>query len=890
MKERGQPDPDEILARIKEAEAAEGRARFTVFFGMCAGVGKTYAMLQEARSARSGGADIVVALAETHGRPETEALLAGLEQVPTRRVSYRGVALEELDVDAVVERRPEIAIVDELAHTNAPGSRHVKRWQDALELLDRGICVWTAINVQHVESLADVVEDFAGTAVRERVPDSVFDRADEIRLIDVTPEGLIQRLEEGKVYTGESSRAAIEGFFRPRNLGAFRELSLRFVERKAERALSAYARAEGGLPSGANLGGNLLVAVGPAPSSAYLVRWARRTAYALREGWIAVHVDTGMILSRQDHERLEANLALARKLGAETIVVQGVGVAETVVETARARGASMIVIGRSGLSHIGLLPRRATVSDRIVREAGAIDVAVVQDSSAARSGQSALRLRRFFAAPPRQYALLVAAVSAVTGMGALAAPYIGYRGIALVYLAAVLGLSFVASPIPLAALTVVSALALNFFFIPPLYTFTIGSAEDILFFAIYFLVSAVTGGLVARLRSNERMHAERERRAAFLFRAAQRLAECRSAEEAADEAALLVEEHFDTEAAVLVADETGALANRAAGSAAPALDERERAAAAYSFTERAVCGAGTDSLPESRFHYAPATARERASGVIALRLPEDRAWTRSDDNLLFSLGRILALAVERERSDARSRHTALELEAERLSTALLNSVSHELRTPLTTITGSISALRDKALAEDEDARGRILEDALAAADRLDRIVEEILSMSRIESGAMRLKLGLADPSDIVEAALREAGPELGSRDTRVVLPDNPEPVFVDEGLVARLTANLLKNAATYSRPGEPIELRIEENGDTFAVVVRDHGPGIPPAEIDEMFERFKRGRGVPNGGIGLGLAICKGIVAAHGGSISARSLADGGFELRAIFPSRVDKK
>ena len=454
MSEEGRPDPDELLERIRETEGASSRAELKIFFGMSAGVGKTYAMLQEARAAKAQGIDIAVGIVETHGRPDTEALVAGLELVPLRQIEYRGILLEELDLDALVARRPAIAIVDELAHANAPGSRHVKRWQDVLELVDRGISVWTAINVQHMESFADVVEDLTGARVRERVPDTLFDRADEVRLIDVAPEDLIRRLEEGAIYTGESTRAAIENFFRPKNLGALREIALRFAARTASRRLSEYARSEIGAESGsqhwASLGERVLVAVGPAPGSAYLVRWARRTAYSLRAEWTAVHVDTGALLSEADKGRLEANLSLARKLGAEVLVVPGSDVAEAVIATARAKGASLVVVGRSGLSSLGFLPKRATVSDRIVREAAPIDIAVVQDSSSASPERPLDWLKRVFGAPKRQYALLIAAFTALALLAELFVPVLGYRSVALLFLAAVLGLSFIARPGPVA--------------------------------------------------------------------------------------------------------------------------------------------------------------------------------------------------------------------------------------------------------------------------------------------------------------------------------------------------------------------------------------------------------------------------------------------------------
>ncbi len=890
MDDEERPDPDELLARIRETEGSLSRAGLKIFFGMSAGVGKTYAMLQEARAAKAQGIDIVLGIIETHGRHETETLVSGLESIPRRSVDYRGVILEELDLDALIARRPAIAVVDELAHANAPGSRHVKRWQDVIELLDRGISVWTAINVQHMESYADVVEDLTGARVRERVPDTVFDRADEVRLIDVAPEDLIRRLEEGSIYTGESSRAAIENFFRPRNLGALREIALRFAARTASHRLSAYARAESGSSSQASLGERILVAVGPAPGSAYLARWARRTAYALRADWTAVHVDTGAPLSEAEKGRLEANLSLARKLGAEVLVVPGADVAEAVIETARAKGASMIVVGRSGMSRIGLGYRRATVTDRIMRDAAPIDIALVQDSGTAPAERPLARFKRVFDAPKRQYAFLAVAFATFTLLAKLLVPAIGYRSVALLYLAAVLGLSFVARPGPVAALAIISALGLDFFFIPPLYTFTINALEDWLLFGVYFLVAFVTGSLVSRVHSRERLLRDRESAASFLFGAAQLLSECGSVEAAAEAAARLAEDQFDTEAAVFVDDGQGGLDPAPRGKAAPRIDEREFDIAAYSFADRSLCGAQTETLPSARLRYIPASTGEKPAGVIGLAIPKDRVWTRADDNLVQSLGRTLALSVERFRSEARSRRAVLRLESERLGGILLDSVSHELRTPLTTITGSLSALRDDALAERGAARHAILANALEASDRLDGIVEDLLSLSRIESGMLMLSRGPVDIPELARAAILRAGPELAARRVEVAAAEEGRTqvpsgtALVDASLAARLAANLLRNAARYSPPELPLSFALEAGPDALAIRVRDRGPGLPEDELSSIFAKFKRGRGAKGNGLGLGLAICRGIAEAHGGSITARNAPEGGLEVEAILP------
>jgi two-component system, OmpR family, sensor histidine kinase KdpD len=887
----GRPDPAELLARIDREKAESSRPLLRIFLGMSAGVGKTYAMIQEARAAAARGVDIAIAAIETHGRAETEALLEGLERMPPRRAEYRGMVLEELDLDAVIARAPEVAVVDELAHENSPGSRHVKRWQDVEELLEKGVSVWTAVNIQHVESYSDVVEELTFARVRERVPDTVMDRADEIRLIDIAPEALIRRLEEGLVYAGASTRSALENFFTPVNLGALREIALRYATRAASRRLTDYARSGGAYPSESSLGERILVAVGPSPSSAYLVRWARRTAYALRADWTAVNVQTGAPTSPEEQGRIESNLELARKLGAEVVVARSPDVAGAVVDLARSRKVSMIIVGRSGLTLMsglarpGILRRASTVSDRIVRMAAPIDIALVQDSASPPSDRPLERLRRLILAPARQYAFLAAAFAFMVLLGELAAPYLGYRGIAMAFLAAVLGLSTVAAPVPVAAFAAFSALALNYFFIPPLHTFTIQRLEDWVLFGVYFLVAFMTSGLVSRLRSRENLLRDREEAATFLARASSALSDSRSVDEACAAAALLARERFRSEAVALADDGAGGLSRLPAEAGRPELGERELDVARYAFAERSVCGRGTDTLPEARLRWFPAVAGDRPpAGVIGVGPPPEAAWTRSDDGLIASLGRTLALSVERLRAEAASREALLRLESERLGGILLDSVSHELRTPLTAITGALSALRDDSLAARADARAALLATALEASDALDDIVEDILSISRIESGMLRVARKTVDLGDLARAAISRAGPEVASRRIETSAPADSEGAFVDAALAARLAANLLRNAVRYSPEGAAVDFALEPRPGSLSIRVRDRGPGIPEDELATAFSRFARGRGAKGKGLGLGLAICRGIAEAHGGSIRARNAEGGGLEVEASLP------
>jgi two-component system, OmpR family, sensor histidine kinase KdpD len=635
--------------------------------------------------------------------------------------------------------------------------------------------------------------------------------------------------------------------------------------------------------------GKILVAIGPSPNSRHLVRWAHKTASALGWEWLALHVDSGRNLSREDGERLESNLALARSFGAEVLVQEAPDIAAAVVETARDKKATMLVIGRSGLSRLGFLPRRPTVTDRIIREADPLDVAVVQDAESPRKDMTLDNLKAFFRSPLREYALLFISFIFVTGLGFLASPRIGYRSISFFYLAAVLGLSFLARPAPVALFAGLSALVLNFFFMEPQYTFRITRTEDVFLFVIYFLVAFVTSALVARLRLKETMLSERERRNAFLLASTQKLAECRSTEEAAEAAIAIIRQFCATQALFLVPGDQGNLTLLRGADNAEEPDEETIAAAACAFSDRKVCGRGTGILSGARFRCIPAAAGEYSAGVIALTPPDEKPWRISDDSLILSLGRTFAFIVERERSEEMRRKAALSIESERLSKVLLDSVSHELRTPLTMITGSISALRDDNLAENPESRRILVDGALDASDRLNRIVEDILSMSRIESGSLRLSTSLVDLSDLANEALAVAGPELDESRVKLTLPAEASPARVDLGLAARLAANLLRNAARYSPPESRIDFTLSEEGESLSLMVRDYGPGVPERELESIFERFRRGRGAHGGGLGLGLAICRGIAAAHGGNVTAQNAADGGLEVKAVFPSCVER-
>jgi len=626
----------------------------------------------------------------------------------------------------------------------------------------------------------------------------------------------------------------------------------------------------------------LLVAIGSSPNSEYLVRKTRDLAEALRATWVALHVDTGVVRRAVDAQRIEARLAQARALGGETIVISDVDVAERIIAEARERRCTMIVVGRSGLSTMGFLPRISTISDKISRLSGPIDVVIAQDDKARRGDITLPRLRALFEAPRMQVTLLFASFAILLAIGYPLSRLIGYRSVALVYLAAVICLSLIAKPAIVALLAVASASALNYFMIPPYFTFRISLVEDSILFAVYFLAAFVTSTLVATVRSNGRMLRDKERRTSFLFESLQKLASCRSVEEAAFAAAGIAASYCGRGVIVYVVGVDGRMLPEPFCS----IDEEPHAGP----EERAAAQACSSGGPEpssltERYLFIPVTTGSMGLGAIGIG--RGQHWSKADTELVKALGRALALVVDRENGEAMNRTAVLAVESERLSRVLLDTVSHELRTPLTAVTGAISALCDDSLAENPVARKGMLDGALSSADRLNAVVDDLLSASRIGSGMLRLKVETVDLAEIASAAASMAAGDTAGRKLVVEVDDDADPARVDLGLVARMTANLLRNASRYSSVGGTIRLSITESYGTLRVEVSDDGPGMRLEPGVPPFRKFSRGHGAAGGGLGLGLVICEGIAAAHGGTLCIVDNRADRFAIAAELPAHA---
>lgn len=853
------PDPDTLLALVQRQTAARGRLK--IFLGMCPGVGKTYAMLLDAQQRQEEGADVVVGVVETHGRVETQALTAGLARIARRRVEHRGVTIEEMDVDAILARKPQLVLVDELAHTNAPGSRHPKRYQDVLELVEAGIDVSTTLNVQHIESHRDVVAQITGAPVHETVPDTILDRADEVELIDISPEQLRKRLDEGKVYLGERADAATENFFREGNLKALREIALRLSAERADRDLRDFMSARS-ISGPWRSRERLLVAIGPSPYSGRLIRWTRRMAAATNGTWLAVYVDTGRPLDEAERNRLEQNLALARSLGAEVFSLAGGDVTETLLDAARQRNATQIVVGKP-LSHPVLdFLRGGSLVDKLMRASGDIDIYVVRAEKSAPRWRPGFREFRQ-AGVWRQFSGAFIGVCAVTVFGLGVRGSVGYMAVGLLYLFAVLIASLFLSRWPILFFGTLTALAWNYLFIEPFYTFRIHNPHDLILFGLYFVVALVLGQLNARLRQRERAERRREEQAVALYEFSRDIAFSRSLAEALGAGVKRIDELAGVTTSILIPGATGQI-EVAAG--AP-ISDRELAVALWAFEKKQPAGRHTGTLPQSEGHYLPLHASNAVVGVLGVRASS--APTLPERQMIETFAAQIGLLIERERLQAQAEEARVEESSRHLQKTLLDGVSHEFKTPLAVISSAVEGLRS-APAPQQSLIGEIR----VAADRLHRIVGNLLDITRIETGAVRPKLAWCDLREVIDDAISRVRLETGSRVIDVHIAESVSACRVDAALLEEMLCNLLRNATQHSP--ESSRISVEAEGGSGAVVLRvqDEGGGIAGEDMARVFEKFHRGQGAAAGGLGLGLSIVKGFAAALGGEIRASSRPD----------------
>lgn len=868
-----------LLRKVQQEEQRNARGKLRIFFGFAPGVGKTYRMLQVARAAKAQGVDVAVGVVETHRRSETAALLDGLELLPRRLVLYHRHNLEEFDLDLALARKPAVLLVDELAHTNAPGSRHAKRWQDVLELIEAGIDVFTTVNVQHIESLNDVVAQITRVRVKETIPDSILDSADEIELVDLAPDALLQRLHDGKVYLPEQAKVAAAHFFQRGNLLSLRELALRRTAQHVDEDVQEY-REQHGVADTWAAGERILVAVGPAPSSGHLIRATARMAAGLRCPWIAAYVDTSALgpENEQARQRLETHLRLVESLGGRVTRLTDSRVADSLLEYARKNNVTRIVIGKP--THSRLRDRlRGSLVDSVVRGSGDIDVHVIRgDAGEAAPRADAAPAR--IVAPLRAYVQAAIIVAATTSIGVTIRSMFPVPDLEILYLLAVMVAAARLGRGPAIFAAALGVAAYDVLFVPPYFRFAVADARYFLTFGMMFGVGFVISELTTRLRRQERGALAREERTAALYAFSRDLDRApvgdvpsREREAVADVITRRASDVFAARTFVYGVDESGSLALASAFPSGAAFDPKELAVVQWCFEHGRPAGRGTDTLPGSTYTSTPLVSGGKTVGVLALELASHEPLGAEPREFLLAFARQSALALERIRLAEEARRSQVRANTEAMRSSLLSAVSHDLRTPLASITGAATSLRDDAQLP-ESTRGELVASICDEAERLERLVANLLDMTRLESGALVLKKDWVPVEEVVGSALTRLEARLGERPIHIDLPDDLPLVSVDPVLFEQLFVNVFENAAKYTPAGSAIDIRGRHQGAQVVIEVSDRGPGVPAGSEEHIFEKFSRGSHAGISGAGLGLAISRAIAQAHGGSMTARRRTD----------------
>ena len=881
--EDARPSPETLLKVAQAEEAESERAKLKIFLGYAAGVGKTYAMLEAAQQRLRDGRDVVAAYVESHGRSETDALLDGLEAIPKARIDYMGVLLPEMDLDAVLVRRPQIALVDELAHSNAPGSRHEKRWQDVEEILAAGIDVYTTVNIQHFESLNDVVAQITGVTVRETVPDRLLDHAVEIRLVDIPPEDLLQRLHEGKIYIPEKAALATEKFFKPGNLMALRELSLRRAACRVDDQMRAYMESRS-IAGPWAVAERLLVCISGSPYSERLIRATRRLADEMKASWHTVYIETpdGNKHTRENRQRVWRDLRLAESLGAQVATLSSTSVAEALIAYAVKNNVTKIVVGKPSKPRWREFLRQPLV-DQIIRLSGSIDVHVVSIAEEQKGTQKGAS-RPSVPIPWQGYLKSLVLVLATSLVCEPAHRYLAPTNLVMVYLLAVVLAATRLGRKPAILTAFLSVLAFDFFFVPPRFTFAVTDTEYFITFIALFTVGVVISTLVSQSRERAEAIREREVQTASLYYLSRDLAVASDLTGILGAMVRNIEESLGAQIVVLLPE--GERLEVKMASSNLTLDMKESAVADWAFKNRSVAGRGTETLVSATLLYLPMQTTGDVLGILGVRLTDEADYTSPlSRRLLQAFATQAALAIERVHLGKQAEQAQILLARESLERALLNSISHDLRTPLVSITGALGALMDKSSVLEAQSREDLLAAAWEEAGRLNRFVGNLLDMTRLESGALKLKQIPCDVQDLFGCALAALEPQIGKRKIDVRVPSGLPLIRMDMVLMVQVLVNLLDNALKYTPRNSSVELAAGLADHTLTLAISDRGPGIPKQDLAKVFDKFYRVP-VPEGagGTGLGLSICKGIVEAHGGSIRAENRDGGGLQMIVTLP------
>jgi two-component system sensor histidine kinase KdpD len=885
------PDPDELLARIKNEEKNKARGKLKVFLGYVAGVGKTYAMLEAAHQRKDEGVDVVIGYVETHGRKETESLVEDLEVLPRSQVNYRNATLSDMDLDAVLLRRPQLVLVDELAHSNAPGLRHPKRYMDVEEILDAGINVYTTINIQHVESLKDIIQQITGVVVRETVPDRIIDEANDIELVDLPPDELINRLRDGKVYITDQAARALEKFFRKGNLTALRELSLRRTADRVDNQMLSYMQTKS-IPGPWAAGDRILVSISSHPMGERLVRAGRRLADDLKAEWYVAFVETPghMHMPAASQIRMQTNLNLAEELGARVVKITGESVADSLIEFAHQQNITKIIAGKP------VRPRwfeilRGTVIDQIIRKSGSIDIYVVSEGNETpqRAVSGILPDSITPHKPLGRYGASLLLVLAMTLLGFPLRVFLEPVNLVMLYLVAVVFSAIYMGRGPSILASFLSVLAFDFFFVDPRLSFSVKDSQYILTFIGLLVVGLIISNSASLLRDQVDALRRKGRHSQALNILGRELTAAFTLDQVLEIIIRNVSEMLNRETVILL-PEKGKLTVRAFKPGF-VLSESEMAVADWTFKHGKEAGRGTTTLPDAAIRYIPLLTSQETIGVLGTKPQEPKEFLTGDQRqLMEGVVSLAAIAIERASFAEEAAQAETLRNTEKLQTALLNSISHELRTPLSTITGVLSSLKDSENALpanqfDPATRLELIQSASRQAIRLNHLVENLLDMSRLESGSLRLNCQMIDVQDLLGAVIHQMEADLCTHPLNIDISPNFPLVRMDDVLIAQVLDNLLDNACKYSPPQSPVTITARVVDKQVEISITDRGIGIPEVDLERVFDKFFRVQRLEAiTGTGLGLSICKGIIEAHGGQIWASSSKDKGTTISFSLP------
>ena len=881
-KEKRRPDPDVLLAKLNR----EAQGKLTVFLGAAAGVGKTYTMLELAHELLTAGEDVVIGWVETHGRPETERMVEGLPRLPGKEFKYRNKILHEMDIDGILNRKPKVVLVDELAHTNVVGSRHVRRFQDVEEILNAGIDVYTTLNIQHIESLNDIVAQITGVTVRETVPDSIVEQADQVQIIDIPPNELIKRLKEGKVYIPCQAELALNKFFRPGNINALRELALRFTANRVDKELHEYMQAHD-IAGPWAAGERVMVCVSASPFSAQLIRAARRLARGLQAELLAVHIEVPqrLGLSEKERDRIFRNMRLAEELGAKTLSVTGNNLTEEILSVARDYNVTHLVVGKPLQGRVQEWLSGKAVVDKLIRHSGGMNIHVIQGVTEVKDEP---KVKTKVTTAPilwRNYVAGLLMVATVTASTWLWRDYVDPVHVIILYLLPVLLSAVWWGKGPSYVTALCSVVLFDFLFTLPIFSLSVADFRYVWSLPLFLIVAFIIGGQTEKLRVEVMLAKQREKSTRALYAFSRDIAAVVDARIIARNLVDQVWQILEEPVVAFLPDQNGKLVLVAeAGTEKAGIDPREMAVAIWSYEHNEIAGSYTETLPGATYMYVPLTTSGNAVGVLGIHI-QGEMLTPVQRRLIEAWAGLAAIAVERVNLAEQARQAALLVASDQLRTALFNSISHELRTPLASIIGAISSLLDTDGVYSGEDRKELLETVKEGAARMDRLVANLLDTARLESGMMQLKKDWCDMEDIIGIALRRVAECIEGRPLLINIPEELPLVKADCVLLEQVLINLLDNACKYSTDGSEITITVTQNETVVEVSVADRGAGIPPEYLSQVFDKFYRVEQPKSvSGTGLGLSICKGIIEAHGGYIHAKNRLDGGTSMTFAIP------